>query len=264
MLPEWFSKIFHVRDLVIIPVIYVCFCTFLFLFQKKLIYHPDSRAFESCKYFHLNEMIRENGFRGYIRTTTSKKWAVIYHGNAGNACDRSFYVDILSNHGYSVLLVEYPGYAEDRNPPSLKKILGIVPDVARFVETLSPERIVIIGESLGSGVAAYHAKTQNLDRLVLITPFDSILNVAKKQFRFFPVRWILTENFDTLDWAKDTPSVRILAAENDEVIPNTHAQNLFHNLSTSDKKIAMINAVGHNTIFDSPTFVDALTRSCND
>ncbi len=89
-------------------------------------------------------------------------------------------------------------------------------------------KIVVVGRSLGSGVAAYLASLRTVERLVLVTPFDSVEAVAAEQFRFFPVRWLLRDRYESSKYVQSVsaPTLIVVAAR-DEVIPLARTQALY-------------------------------------
>src|SRR4029453_11306181 len=92
---------------------------------------------------------------------------------------------------------------------------------------VAPEHIVVMGRSLGSGVAAMLAGARPVRAAILITPFDSLAAVAAGHYPLLPVRLLLRHPFPSTDWAKRSKApVLILAAERDTVVPAAHAQKL--------------------------------------
>ena len=86
---------------------------------------------------------------------------------------------------------------------------------------------MVVGRSLGSGVAAYLASKRPVSRLVLVTPFDSVLEVAARSFWFVPVRWLLRDKFESTEYTPAiTAPTTIIAAEHDVEIPRPHTEAL--------------------------------------
>jgi uncharacterized protein len=93
---------------------------------------------------------------------------------------------------------------------------------------IDPVRISVMGYSLGSGVATYTAANRPVHRVVLLTPFDSVAAIAKRQFPWLPVDWLLKHRFDSVSRAPmiDKPMLCV-AADRDNVIPMPHTKALF-------------------------------------
>lgn len=92
---------------------------------------------------------------------------------------------------------------------------------------IDPQRIVVIGRSLGSGVAVQLAAKRPLRALILVTPFDSMVKVAAEKYPYLPVNWMLRHRFDSIALA---PSLHlptlILLAQEDQLIPPEHGERL--------------------------------------
>jgi pimeloyl-ACP methyl ester carboxylesterase len=109
--------------------------------------------------------------------------------------------------------------------------------------------IVLLGESLGCGVAAAAVKDLpvRIDAMILITPWDTLLSIAKDHFPWLPVRLFLRDTYDTIgDLKQYRGRIALAGAERDDIIPLRHAQALFASLP-GDKKMWTIRGAGHNT-----------------
>jgi pimeloyl-ACP methyl ester carboxylesterase len=126
------------------------------------------------------------------------------------------------------------------------------------VRTDHPD-IALVGRSLGSGVAARLASERPASRLILVTPYDSIQELAARQFPYFPVRWLLTDKFESWRYA---PVIRVptllLQAERDEVIPGASTERLHAAFARGVASRIVIRGAGHNTISDSPLYLDSI------
>src|SRR5262249_37557102 len=120
-------------------------------------------------------------------------------------------------------------------------------------------RIVVMGRSLGSGVAIWLASQRPLAGLVLVTPFDSITAVAQRHYPYLPVRWLLRPPFDSLSRARaiaaPTPT---LIAGRDAVIPPAHAERLRERWSGPRQWIEFPDA-DHDSIAVEPGYWPAIT-----
>jgi pimeloyl-ACP methyl ester carboxylesterase len=119
-----------------------------------------------------------------------------------------------------------------------------------------------VGRSLGSGVAIRLASERPVSRLVLVTPYNSLQEIAAGQFRYFPVRWLLKDKFESWRYApRITAPTLIVAAGNDEVIPRWSTDALFHHFAPGIAMMKTIAAVGHNSISGSPEYMPLLAGS---
>ena len=121
------------------------------------------------------------------------------------------------------------------------------------------QSISTIGRSLGSGVATYLAVNRDIEKLALVTPYDSIANVAQQTYPVYPISWLLKDSYDSIGIANHIRSpTMILIAEHDRVIPPAHAHNLATSVSARLLKIITIEDAGHNSISGSKEYVRQL------
>lgn len=230
---------------------YVLFGAVLYLRQDALLYFPDQTPFADCEELSAAQRLDMNGTRGYFfQNGTSTKLAVLYHGNAGRACDRAFYQTALTHAGYSWLMVEYRGYAGAGEKPSTKGILEDTRRVTAWVNEKKFSHIAVIGESIGAGPASYHAYIGGTDKLVLITPFEKLGAVAGDYYPIYPIALLLRDDFDNSAWARSAQHVFIVYGAKDTIIPAKHAIGLFDALPQENKQLLEINS-DHN---DVPAF----------
>jgi len=103
------------------------------------------------------------------------------------------------------------------------------------------------------------AAARRVERLVLVTPYDSLLGIAAGQFPFVPVRWLLRDTYDSGRAAPriDAPTL-LIAAEHDEVIPRASTDLLLTRFRRGIATMAVIAGTGHNTISASPLYTELL------
>jgi uncharacterized protein len=155
------------------------------------------------------------------------------HGNAGQASDRSYIVNLLPSAAAAYVL-EYPGYGARSGKPSMDVINRAATDALAELRRLHPGvTLGVLGESLGSGAASYLCSLPSPpDRLILAVPYDNLLAVAKRHVRFLPVSLLMRDKWDNVAALKTfTGPVEIFAAAHDTVIPVEHARALSRSLS---------------------------------
>jgi pimeloyl-ACP methyl ester carboxylesterase len=117
----------------------------------------------------------------------------------------------------------------------------------------------VIGRSLGSGVAVHLASSRPVERLVLVTAFDSLVNVARVYFRWLPVGILLRDRYDSVAMAREvTAPVLIVIAAEDEIIPRARSESLAAAFATGQAKVVVVPGVGHNTLDLSPAYLGAV------
>jgi dipeptidyl aminopeptidase/acylaminoacyl peptidase len=137
--------------------------------------------------------------------------------------------------GMTVLAVNYRGYGESHGEPAEAHM---VEDACSLFDWMADrsgidaKRIAVVGRSLGSGVAVQVAKERPVHSVVLITPYDSILAIAKRRFRAMPIEYILRHRFESIKYA---PSLKaptyVLRAAIDDVVPHANTDQLVAKLA---------------------------------
>jgi len=221
----------------------------IYFTQDAMLYFPDARPFENCLELDDGIAIDMNGTRGYFfKNGTSTKLTVFYHGNAGNACDRAYYRTAIEQAGHSWLFVEYTGYAGDGKKPTGSGMLEDVRRTLAWIKTQEFSSTAVVGESIGSGPASFHAYRGTVERLILITPFERLSAVAHGYYPYLPVKLLLKEDYDNILWAQYAKSVLIVAGGGDTIIPLKHAKHLFDALSQKNKELFVLDGVDHNEV----------------
>lgn len=239
------------RLLILAVSIYVVVGLLLFIFQKNLVYFPDNQDFNSCQGFKDSEKININGTRAYYKRN-SDKLVIFYHGNAGSACMRSYLKDEFEKAGFSYAFVEYAGYSGDERRASEEALMKNVEDVNEFVKSQKFSKVIVVGESLGTSLAVYHSTIAGVDKLLLISPFNSVADMAKANYGIYPISLMLTESYDSGRRIKNSRAERIeiIHGNQDEIVPIEQAEKLFSEIKTNDKRFVKINGAHHNDIYN--------------
>lgn len=203
---------------------YGLLCLVLYLLQRQLIYFPVPAQLPSADPLTLQQQDVEIRVSRQPRTSNH---ALLYFG--GNAEDVSIslpeFAAAFPEH--AVYLMHYRGYGGSAGSPSEQ---ALVSDALALFDQLKSQhsKFTVIGRSLGSGVAVQLAAKRPVQQLVLITPFDSLTAVARQQFWFFPVQWLLKDNFHSADYAPDieTPTLLLVAGQ-DEIIRAERSDALY-------------------------------------
>ena len=222
--------------------IYLVLCLIVFCFQRSLLYFP-SRDRESSI---LTEWIHEGETIGFCREVDAP--AVVWlmtHGNAGQAASREYVLGHIASNS-SLFVLEYPGYGSRTGSPSQQSINAAAMQAYEALRRRFPNTpVCLVGESIGSGPASVLASMNPApEKIVLITPFDSLYRVAAKRFFVLPVWLLLLDRWDNVDALRDYQGqLEIYGARQDEVIPVSHARRLSE--SYPEAKFILIEG-GHN------------------
>jgi uncharacterized protein len=238
-----------------VTLMYLVLCGLLAVFQRSLLYFPQPRTNKSAA----TSTVPVAG--GSLVVTTREAagdGAVVYFG--GNAEDVSWSVDTLAQAfpDRALYLPHYRGFGGSSGTPSEAALLSDALAIVDHVRRTHPD-IVIVGRSLGSAVAIAVAAQRPASRLVLVTPFDSIVAVARAYYWYVPVRWLLRDRYESVQWApRVTVPTLIVAAAEDEQIPPRHATELLRHFRPGVATMEVIAGVGHNTIDGHPDYVPLL------
>lgn len=240
----------------VVALAYLGLCGALFLFQRNLIYFPQPRSPSSGA----TTLILPSD-EGQILVTArqySGPNALLYFG--GNAEDVSHNLPSLSAAfpDYAVYLLHYRGYGGSSGKPSEAALFA---DSLALFDKVRPEHqnIVVVGRSLGSGVAVHLASLRPVARLVLVTPYDSLQELAAQQFPYFPVRWLLLDKYESWKYAEQVAApTLVVAAENDEVIPRTSTEALYRRFRAGVASFKVVAGTSHNTISESSEYLPLL------
>ncbi|WP_407311446.1 alpha/beta hydrolase [Pseudomonas sp. nanlin1] len=236
--------------------LYLALCIGLFFAQRLFIYVPQARS-PDIPVTLLNLPV--DGANVVISTRPLPgPDALIYFG--GNAEDVTRNLPEFSKAfpDHALYLMNYRGFGGSGGSPSEAALQR---DAQALFDRVSSEhgRIVVIGRSLGSGVAVQLASERPATQLVLITPYDSLREIAEHRMPWFPVRWMLHDRFESWQFAQRvrTPTL-LLAAADDTLIPLPSTQSLFSHFPPGVAKLQVIDHVGHNSISQSADYWRAL------
>jgi uncharacterized protein len=236
--------------------IYLVGCVTLFVAQRSMIYYPQ-RSFINSPVNTLKLPVAGAELQISVRPLHSPN-ALIYFG--GNAEDVSVNLPMFSDAfpEHALYLLHYRGYGDSSGTPSES---AIQQDALSLFDKVYAEHpnIVIIGRSLGSGVAVRLASLRPVAKLILITPFDSLLAVAAHHFPYLPVRWLLLDKYESWRYAAQisVPTL-ILAAEQDEIIPLKNTKLLYSRFNSKIAVFKVLAKTSHNTISESSEYLPLL------
>ena len=237
---------------------YLLLLLVIFLFQRKMIYFPDKCSIEQQRMragqLNLRLWPSDTDYLGLIsdspQTIAGKGSIIAFHGNAGAAIDRLYYIQALERQGYRVILAEYPGYGARDGSPSEATLIANGIETAQQVLSDFGGPLFLWGESLGSGVVTGIVQSGLIPvkGIVLITPFDSLANVAQHHYWFFLAKWLTRDRFNNVgNLLHYMGPTAIVLAESDEIIPNKFSLKLYDSLRQR-KKLWTFAQANHNRL----------------
>lgn len=217
--------IYRFRPIALLALLAFCSPAAHAMLENTFLYFPSHEPNRS----RLTDWRIDNELIGCARIVEKPRavW-LICHGNAGQAADRQYIVDRLPADT-CVYVLEYPGYGLRPGAPSMVSINEAARSAYTLLRATYPSTPVgVFGESLGSGPASHLGSLASPpDRLVLVTPFDNLLSVAKEQIRGLPVSLLMRDKWDnTQALSAYKGPVVIFGARLDTIIPVVHARAL--------------------------------------
>ena len=189
-------------------------------------------------------------------TARTNQRLLIFHGNAGYALHRSYFLPLPpAPESWQVILAEYPGYgARSSGEPSERAFQRTTEVIFANLRAESDQPIFVVGESIGSGVAAWLAGNHpsEVGGMVLITPMPSLADVALHHYPWLPIRRLLRDRYDSVQALRAYRGpIAFVVAENDEIIPAAIGRKLY-DAYDGPKRLWIQRGTGHNSIDYDP------------
>ncbi len=222
--------------LIIFAALYAAVFVGLLVGQRKILFRCDAAEVDpatlglKAKTVRLKTEDGESLVAWSIPPAPGRPLVLYFHGNAGGLDLRVERFRAMAKAGMGLLAIEYRGYASSTGSPSERglKFDGEAAYAAAIASGVAPERIVTLGESLGSGVAVALAARRKVGALVLDSPYSSIVDVAAAAYWFVPVRALLRDPFrnDLLIGLVSAPTLMVHGTA-DTVVPIRFGEKLF-------------------------------------
>ncbi len=234
--------------------IYLAAMLGLAIFQRDLEYHPTpsmitpaQAGLEQIETLQLKAKDGENSRAWFAQPQSGRPLILYFHGNGGGLELRAARFRKLTGSGYGLLAVAWRGFSGSTGEPTEE---GILLDAeAAYAEAVRrgfpPSRIVMMGESLGTGVATIMAARHQAAALVLDAPYTSALAIAEERYPIFPISYLMRDPFRAdLAIRNVHMPVLMMHGERDHVIPIGIGRGLFA-LANEPKRFISVPNVGH-------------------
>ena len=227
---------------------YSLVCILVYFFQTRLLFFPrqNSSIYENKKISIKNGDIT---LKAFLINKGRDKLLIYFGGNSEDVSENI--PDFNAFDDCTLLLTNYRGYGGSEGHPGEKEIFNDALFIYDWIMSNNDKytNIIIIGRSLGSGVASYLASKRKVDKLILVTPYDSIENVAKEMHPYLPVSLILKHKFNSKEYIKTYQNdVLVLLAEHDRVVSYYRSEKLMEYINKENLKKATIRGTSHNNI----------------
>jgi len=239
--------------------LYIIVGLILYLNQNRFIYFPSEAVHHSFKTI---TMQNDGADINIIVLNPEKlsKSAIVYFGGNGESVVYNSPDFLREFNNTTTYLMNYRGYDESTGKANEKDNYQDALKLFDYAKDKHKD-IIVMGRSLGSGVATYIASKRDVSKLVLITPYDSIKNLAQAKIIVYPMSLLLNQQYLSVNRAKDiTADTLVLIAENDTAIPLKNSNNLLKALSKAKVESIIIKDTGHNSISNNPLYFNTLSN----
>lgn len=275
--PRW-RKWLRITLIVLVSV-YVLICGVMYFAQEALLFHPTVVAANASWDLSLKDGAKgletsveelqfpsedDGSVNALLFKVDSAKGVIMYlHGNGGNAGICSGGRNAFLKNGWDFFVPDYRGYGKSIGPKSQD---GLDADMEAAYQTLSKRypanRIIIYGQSMGSGYAVRLAAKHKPKLLILEAPYTSLVDVARSQYPWLPVGLLLKYPSEAEEYVGSVQSeIIIFHGDQDEVIP--YAQGVAMQKAATKCTLVTLPGQGHNKMQANPLFltkIDLLLR----
>jgi fermentation-respiration switch protein FrsA (DUF1100 family) len=240
--------------------VYLAVAVSLFIFQRRLIYHPGSAPYHTPADAGLDGIAREVRLETpdgvslvawQVKPAEGQPTLLYFHGNGGSLIDRADRIRRFARDGLGIFMLAYRGYAGSGGSPTET---ALVADAQLAYDHLisggmRPEDIVVYGESLGTGISVQLAASRKVAAVVLDAPYTSIADIGQSLYPFIPVRLFLKDTFASIDYIGqiDAPLL-VLHGSNDRTVPVALGRALYQ-AAAEPKELRILEGAGHSDIY---------------
>jgi pimeloyl-ACP methyl ester carboxylesterase len=242
---------------------YVFIMAFMYVTQRSHQYFPgrqglaaSAAGLQNVEDLKLASKDGETLQAWYAQARAGKPTILYFHGNGGEISDRADRFAAYQGQGFGVFFLSYRGYGASTGSPSEA---GLVNDARAAYDWLMargirPDVIMLVGESLGSGVAMQLAAEHPVRALALEAPFASAANIAASAYWWLPVRLLMKDKFDSFAFiGRIKVPLLVIHGDLDGVVPLSEGQALFA-AANEPKEMIVIPGGTHGSIFSADTW----------
>jgi uncharacterized protein len=237
--------------------LYIAMCCVLYVMQDRLLYFPTPEAHPAGAATAL--FVDSGGTRLKIwQLHGGLPRALLYFGGNAEDVAAKFAEFDAAFPDRAVYLVHYRGYGGSGGSPSESRLIA---DAQAIFDSLQPrhEQIAVMGRSLGSGVATALATVRPVEKIILVTPYDSIARVAADHYGWAPVRWLVKDSYDSAARMKVVHApVLVLIAARDDVVLRPRSDALVATIPSSLRHVKVFPNATHNDINLQPGYRESM------
>lgn len=232
-----------------VVVLYVGQALWLYFYQDRLVFHPDTMLHETPAvpyddvWIKTKDGIRLHGW--WIPKDSAALTALVLHGNTGNISDRLREADFFRRLGMNVFMMDYRGFGRSQKAALTDQAIYQDSEAAWAYLTqergIDPDTIILCGRSLGASPAIYLASRHLPRAVILESGFLSLADVAQSRYPIFPAKFLLKSRFDMSEAVKHVrSSTLVVHSPDDKVVPYAEGLKLYEALTT-DKEFLKIS-----------------------
>jgi uncharacterized protein len=249
------------RLVVLSASLYLAICAGCGALQRRLIYFPPTFRSEVVDQMAgsagLERWRDPSGLAIGMKRLCAKQpgqgRVLIAYGNGSCATGCAHYADVIQRAAdLDVFILEYPGYADRPGGPSQSSLFRAADEAFQQLATNGP--VYLVGESLGTGVAAHLAGTHadKVAGVVLLAPYNRLTDVAQAHMPLLPVRLLLVDRFPSEDYLRNYHGpLAVLVAGRDQVVPEKFGRALYDGYA-GPKRLWEFPSADHGTIMFQP------------
>ena len=262
-LKKLFLKIFNS-----LLILFVSACGLLFLFQERIIFLPQKldKDYQFSFDQHFEEINIKTSdqkvLHGLLFKSDHSKGLIFYlHGNAGSLKSWGKVANIYTDLNYDVFMLDYRGYGKSEGSIASQEQIFSDMQMAydEILKIYQENQIIVLGYSIGTGIAAKLASTNHPKLLILQAPYYSLTDLMKRTYALVPT-FVLKYKFETVQFIEDCKMpVVIFHGNKDEVIYYGSSLKLQEHFKAQDTLITLVG-LGHNGMTDNPEYIVELSK----
>ena len=223
-------------------ILYLSICAYMYIFQRNFLYHPYKNNYLRGE--KLNAEIKEifipstEGItlKSWFYKNSNNKYTVLFfHGNAGELGNRIYKLNELKNLNLNYLIISWRGFSGNKGSPTEQGLYNDAKNAVEWLEknNIKKNKIILYGESLGTGVAVEIGQNQDFAGIILESPYTSIVDAAKIYYPYLPVDLILKDKYLSLKKIKNINSpILLMHGGADIIIPIAMGKKLFNEIQS--------------------------------
>ena len=231
---------FYTTSVLALVFFYILLVIVVFFFQRNLLYHPSVDNYikgqdvtEPTEIEKVKITTRDNiDLLGWFYNRDIQKFKTIlfFHGNAGSLKNRTYKLNHFKDLKVNFLIFAWRGFNGNKGKPSEIGLYKDAESAIRWLKTkgINEKDIILYGESLGTGVAVEIAQNKNYAGIILESPFTSMVNMGKKYYPFFPVRFLLKDKFESYKKLNNiSVPILIMHGKVDKIVPYDMGKKMY-------------------------------------